>query len=280
MIKLAVIGCPISHSKSPVIHTSVMKELGIEYEYNAVEVREGELESFVKRVRTENIDGFNITMPHKTEIMKYLDELDVEAERYNSVNTVRNKNGKLYGYNTDADGYVMSLKEYETEFRDKNVLILGAGGVVNTLSLKAVYENANSITILNRTTEKAKRICDFVESLTGRKLKFGGFETEIIANNAKTADIIINATPLGMHGIEADYSDLSFFKELKNGAVVSDLVYNPEETSFLKAAREKGFKTFNGLGMLIYQALLADRIYTETDFDLIDMKKKIYDRVK
>jgi len=280
MIKLAVIGYPISHSKSPIIHTSVMNELKLEYDYNAVEVREGELSAFVDRVKAENIDGFNITMPHKIDIMQYLDEIDIEAKRYNSVNTVRYKDGKLYGYNTDADGYVMSLKEAGTEFKDRDVLILGAGGVVNTLSLKAVYEGAKSVTVLNRSIDKAEKVCEYVKQETGKELKFASLETKNICDNAQNCDIIINATPLGMHGIDADFEDFSFFENLKSGAVVSDLIYNPEETNFLRNARLKGFKNINGLGMLIYQALIADRIYTETDFDLIDMKKKIYDKVK
>ncbi len=280
MIKLAVIGYPISHSKSPVIHTSVMKELKLEYNYEAVEVKSGELSEFIKKVKNESIDGFNITMPHKIDIMEFLDDIDEEAKRYNSVNTVKYADGKLYGYNTDANGYVMSLKEAGTEFKGRNILILGAGGVVNTLSLKAVFEDSKSVTVLNRSLDKAEAICRHVKEISGKEISFGELKTEVICEKAKNADIIINATPLGMHGVEADYTDFSFFDCLKKNALVSDLIYNPEETSFLKNARLRGFKTVNGLGMLIYQALIADRIYTGIDFDLIDMKKRIYDKVK
>ena len=275
MIRLAVIGDPIEHSLSPLVHSAILKNLGVEYEYEKVQVKKGELEDFLEYAKEKKFDGFNLTMPHKVDILPYLCEIDEEAKRYGAVNTVKVKNGRLYGYNTDADGYVQSIKTLGIEILKKNVVILGAGGVVQTLALKMALEGAEKISIMNRTTSKAEEISKMVEINTGKKCAFGGLEVARLKEKMANCHILINATPLGMHSVNKDFEDLSFLDELPQGAVVSDLIYNPSKTALLKRAEQLGYKTINGLGMLIFQAILADKIYLESDFDV----NKVYDNV-
>lgn len=274
-LHLAVIGDPIAHSKSPAIHSAVMEELRLPYRYSSYRVKKGELPQFLELVKKEHIDGFNITMPHKTDIIPFLDEIDREAQRYQSVNTVKVENGRLYGYSTDADGYAASLRDAGFPLQGKRVVFLGAGGVVNTLARKAAYEGAANVAILNRTEAKAKEICALISAETDVPVSSADMSPESLCRYAKSADILINATPLGMHGIAQNFADLSFVRELREGAFVSDLIYNPAETLLLKTARERGLATLNGLGMLLYQAFLADEIYTGINFDFAQMKKQI-----
>ncbi len=276
MIKLAVIGDPISHSLSPLVHGSALEALKIPYHYEKVQVKKGEIEEFLVYARKEGIDGFNLTMPHKTDIIEYLDWIDKEAELFGSVNTVKVKDGKLFGYNTDSEGYVRALNMKGYTFKNAKIVILGAGGVVSTLALKAGDMGADEITVLNRTPEKAEAVAKYVSGKTGVTVKSGKMSVDNISEKTGNCDILINATPLGMHGVDGDYEDLSFLDSLKKTALVSDLIYNPPKTRFLKRAEELGYSTLNGLGMLIFQGLLADQIYLDMDFDL----EKIYKEVE
>ena len=276
--KLAVIGSPIAHSMSPLIHKTFLEYMGIEHEYSVVDVKKGELSAYIDYVKENDVCGFNVTMPHKQDIMEYLDEIDYEAGVYNSVNTVKNDNGRLIGYNTDADGYKMALSEKGVSLKDAVITFNGAGGAASALVLKAAIEGAKSITVLNIDVEQAERLAENVAEKTGYVIKTGLFNTDNAREACKNTDLFINATPLGMHGIDDDYSDLSFIDELKKSATVSDLVYNPPKTKLLSYAESKGLNMLNGLGMLIYQGLIADKIYFYKDFDFKTVKKQIEEK--
>ena len=314
MIKLAVIGDPIEHSLSPKIHSYVMEQLGETYTYEAVRVAKGELAPFVERARRGEVDGFNVTMPHKVDIIEFLDEIDRDAEYYNSVNTVKVDGGRLCGYNTDGGGFVRSLEGVGAVVSGAEILFLGSGGVVNTLSQKLALEGARKIVVASRSNAVAVGVCEMLGEKFGRdktpvnagrlhEIKdFGnpqgrtvskikdfdgsakngvatlfakeGFECEavgfsdaVIGEKIRTADIVINATPLGMKGFSADWESCEFLRNAKPSALIADLNYNPRVPTLLKAANELGFRTLNGLGMLIYQALLADEIYLGRKFD-------------
>lgn len=272
-VKLAVIGDPIEHSKSPEIHGAALKAIGADYEYEKVRVKAGELETFIKRAVESGTDGFNLTMPHKVDIIPYLESIDEEALRYGAVNTVKIVDGKLHGYNTDAEGYSMALKMRGRSFKGASVVLLGAGGVVRTLALRAAAEGANCVTVLNRTQEKAAEVAKAVQCVSDIKTWCGSCCSAEIAEAAAECDILINATPLGMHGCGEDYNDLSFMPCVKRGALVSDLIYNPEKTRFLAEAESLGYEIMNGKAMLIFQAILSDKIYTESDFDVTEVYK-------
>lgn len=275
MIKLAVIGDPIDHSLSPWVHGGVMDCLKIPYSYEKVQVRRGELQTFLDYAKKEKITGFNLTMPHKVDIIPYLDEIDDEAKLFGAVNTVKIENGKLLGFNTDALGYVMDLESKGYSFKNSRLVVLGSGGVVRTLVRKAAHMGALDICICNRTKEKALEIAEIVNGETGVSVSAREFSSEAIREVVSNCHILMNGTPLGMHGVERDFEDLSFLDVMPKSALVSDLVYNPEKTSLLKRAEEKGLPTMNGLGMLIYQGILADEIYLNQTLNQRELCEKI-----
>lgn len=275
MLKLAVIGDPIEHSLSPKVHGEALDAIGIEYEYKKIRVRQGEIEDYIKYARSNGIDGFNVTMPHKVDIIPFLDEIDDEAEVFSSVNTVCVRDGKLYGYSTDATGYRLSIGERGYGFDGSRIVILGAGGVVRTLAQAAAIDGAKSITILNRTERSAEEICKKIR-IYASHADFGKLSSREIANRCESADILINATPLGMSGCSGNFEDFDFLDALPKSALISDLIYSPKKTDLLKAAEERGNKTLNGLSMLIYQALAADEYYLGREID----KNKIYKEIK
>lgn len=269
MIKLAVIGDPIEHSLSPRVHGAILDALRIEYTYEKVNVKKGGLEEFIKYAKDRGITGFNLTMPHKVDVIPYLDYMDREASEYASVNTVCVRDNKLFGYTTDGVGYELSLKRNGIEFKGSRVVILGAGGACRTILKKASESGAKSITILNRTIEKAEKIIAGM----GENVKACGFDlTEV-----KNADILINATPLGMHGC-GEFESLDFLENLPYNAFVSDLIYNPAQTKFLKRAKELGHKTDNGLSMLIFQAIVSQEYYLNRKLDIFKIYETVIER--
>lgn len=275
MLNLAVIGDPIAHSLSPMVHGAALEALKVPYTYQKVQVKKGELKDFLAYAKEQKIDGFNLTMPHKVDILPYLTEMDESAKRFEAVNTVKVKDGKLYGYNTDAKGYTVALNHAGYQFKESRVLILGAGGVVRTLALEAAFQGAKEIRILNRTEAKAEEIVSSIQAKVAIAISGGCLAKEELNCGCEACDIFINATPLGMHGMEEDFQDVSFLEHLPKHALVSDLIYNPQTTTLLRRAKDLSLATLNGMGMLIYQALLADQIYLDDSFDM----KSIYEIV-
>ena len=275
--RLDVIGDPIEHSKSPIIHETVLSELGVDFEYRKVNVKKGGLKEYIDEVKRLGICGFNVTMPHKKDIMSFLDYTDTEALLFDSVNTVEVKDGKLIGYNTDGRGFVQAIYDLGFEICGKNVVVLGAGGVASTIALKCEIEDAKKITVLNRTLSSAQANADELDECEALAK---ALTTENITDSMPDCDILVNATPLGMSGIENNFEDFSFFDSLKDGALVYDLIYNPEETALLKEAKMRGFKTLNGLNMLIYQGIWADKVFLKKDLDFLYLKRKIESKLK
>ncbi|MFI3250060.1 MAG: shikimate dehydrogenase [Eubacteriales bacterium] len=268
--RYAVIGKPIGHSISPEIHLPILAAHRDEVTYEKVELELDELEGWVKRVREEKIDGFNVTIPYKLAIMPYLDALDFSAMVYGCVNTVVNRDGVLTGYSTDSDGFYTAIEEEIGTVQGKNLLFLGAGGAAMALVKGGILRKANQITILARDPEKARKLTDPKSQTT---FVVGSLEDS--ASHTPTADILINCTPLGMEGVEATFEDLSFIDTLPSTAVVCDLIYKPAETALLKRAKDRGLVTQNGLSMLIYQGLVGDSIYLDANIDFKENFQKI-----
>lgn len=272
MKKLAIIGYPVSHSFSPAMHNFISAKVGAPYNYEAVEAAPEDLEKVVRNFRETGISGFNVTAPHKFEIMKYLDEISEQAKRYGAVNTVVNRDGRLFGYNTDADGFYMSLAYCGIQPENKHILMLGAGGAAQPVALNLAERGAASITLINRTAEKAERIKEYVKECTGFEIS-----TE---KSRSHYDIVINCTTLGM-GKNKDLSPLEDLSVIDEASAVVDMIYNPAETVLLKNAKMRGAKTVNGLGMLIFQGILAYRLFTGIDIpDSIaeEIEKEVFNR--
>lgn len=246
----AVLGDPIAHSKSPSMHNSWFEEMNIDATYIPIHVKSEELEKAVSSLRTLGASGWNITIPHKQAIIPYLDELDLLAKKMGAVNTVvRLPDGKLKGYNTDGAGFVNSLEEaVGQQQKDRDVLIVGAGGAARGIAFALQQYGYHKITITNRTLSKANEIVN--ELGEGQALSLEDAEQSL-----DRFGILIQSTSVGLANSEFELP-LSLEK-LQAGAIVADIVYNPLMTPFLLEAQNKNAKIVNGLGMFVHQGAIA-----------------------
>jgi len=273
----AVIGDPIAHTLSPLIHRTVLDALEVHEPYDAIHVPKGKVGGFVEKARASGLKGFNVTIPHKKDILPFLDEVEEEAALCGAVNTVVARNGKLCGHNTDMQGLLAALQADGAGFRDKRVVILGTGGAAGAIALKAAREKAYSITVLGRRAHKAEEIGESVKKLLNIPIQAGILDPETALKAAAEADILINATPLGMSGYGEDFSSLDFLERMPPDSLVCDIVYNPPKTRLLDKAASLGLKTQNGLAMLIYQALLAEELFLGRKLDKPALYIKVSD---
>jgi len=254
-----VIGDPIEHTMSPVMHNAIFKETGMDYVYVAFQVKKEGLGEAIRGMRALNIRGLNVTIPHKVDIIPFLDELDPLAERIGAVNTVVNDDGVLTGYNTDAEGFLQALLEKGVEPRGKNVVVLGAGGASRAISF-ILAERGADLVIVNRTLDKAKECASRIGEVFQKEVKTLDFDNESLARALAEADILVNATSVGMSpGV--DVSPVPS-KLLDSRLVVFDIVYNPIKTKLLREAEAVGTKTVGGLNMLAWQGASALELFT------------------
>ncbi len=254
-----VIGHPIEHSMSPPMHNNAYKQLNMDYVYVAFHVQPEDIEKLITSAKTLGICGLNVTIPHKTTIIPYLDEIDETAKKIGAVNTIQFKDNKAKGYNTDGIGAIKSIQEYTT-LQDKNILILGAGGASKAISFSLINENINSLTIANRTKENAEQLIENIKKQTNfTKIQYHTINDvdEIIED----MDIIINTTPIGMYPHHEVKPPIKTDNINKNH-IVMDIIYNPLETQLLKQSKENGAQTINGTSMLINQGLVSFEIFT------------------
>ncbi len=240
-IKTGVIGHPISHSKSPLIHNYWLEKYGLNGAYKAIDIRPNDLKQDIQKLIDQGYTGFNVTIPHKISIMDLCDEIDDLAKEIGAVNTVTIKDGKLYGTNTDAYGFIQNIKSNEPDFDFKagKAVILGAGGAANAIAYALIKEGVPEIIITNRTKEKAQKLARGIIKVT---------DWEDRNEAIKNANLVINTTSLGMAGQPA--LDI----ELSNNNLVTDIVYAPLHTDLLKQAQSKNIKIVTGIGMLLHQA--------------------------
>ncbi len=255
--KLCVIGDPVTHSKSPLLQNAMCQALGLDYIYLCQPVKPEGLADFLTAARTLGYAGFNATMPFKELLIPYLDELDPVSKKLGAVNTVCIKDGKLYGYNTDCPGYVAALLAAYFDPRDKAVLLLGAGGAAKAVAVGLANAGARVVTVANRTREKAEAVAGLIPGQGA----VTDWSVSALSDAARQCDLLVNATSLGMAG-QGEFDDLSFLEALPKGALVSDLIYHPAETLFLRRAKALGYQTLNGIPLLVHQAILALEKFT------------------
>lgn len=256
-----VIGNPIAHTLSPLIHNNLAREVGVNMGYVPFHVKDGQLENAIKGAYGLNIRGLNVTIPYKNDCMKYLVKVDPLAERIGAVNTlVWDENG-YKGYNTDMPGLYRAMCSDGISFENEKILILGAGGVARAVGMMLAEKEVREIVILNRTLEKAMTIAEEVNGYCKKK----------VARAMKLEDkwslegedyIAIQATNVGMHPKvdEAIIEEDAFYQKIKIGY---DLIYNPETTLFMKKLQNQGKPAFNGAKMLLYQGIIAFELFTE-----------------
>ncbi|MFQ5497582.1 MAG: shikimate dehydrogenase [Nitrosopumilus sp.] len=264
----AVIGDPIEHSLSPNIHSAAFRELDLDCSYIAYRIPKGELKEGIEGLKKIKIDGFNITIPHKVDMMKYLDKTDESCSLIGAVNTVSNKDGVLKGYNTDMDGFLDPFKKKKLNIQNTKVLLLGAGGAARAIVAGFAKEKAKSITIANRTLEKANILSEFAEKIG---IDANPITIKDVKESAKDYDIIVNATSIGLKNEPSPIS----LNNIDEKTIVYDIVYMPMNTDFLKNAKEKNAVIIYGYEMLLGQAVRAFEIWHGMEAPYNAMKKAL-----
>ncbi len=269
---LCVIGHPIEHSMSPIMHNAAIRDLDLNYIYVSFNIVPKELSDAIKGIKALNIKGINVTLPYKQRIMKYLDEIDPLAQKIGAINTIKNENGFLRAKNTDAAGGKKALLDAKYNYSNKNILILGAGGAARALSF-ILAEDVNRIVIVNRTEKRAIKLANELKKYFGINIKVKLFNHKVLEKEAKNANFLINTTPIGMYpNINESPFPLEFLHE---ELIVFDVVYNPLETKLIKNAKERGCKTLGGLDMLVNQGALAFEWWTNIKPNTEIMKNKV-----
>ena len=257
---VGLIGHPVEHSFSPPMHNAAFKALGMDYAYVAFDVDPLNLKSAIDGAKSLNIRGFNVTIPHKIEVMKHLDEIDEVAALIGAVNTIDFKDMK--GYNTDGIGAVKAIEEV-TSIKNRNVVVAGAGGASRAISFYIAKYGADSLTILNRNVEKADNLAkDVLNSNLIKEVKSDSMSE--INTHVADADILIDTTPVGMHP-NVDVEPIVLADNMHDDLVVFDAVYNPNDTVLIKEAVKAGAKPVYGIKMLLYQGAESFRIWTGRD---------------
>lgn len=260
-----IVGDPVKHSLSPYMHNAAFKALEVDAEYRLFPLKKGELKRFFEDLKDEQspIFGFNVTVPHKEEVLEYMDRLDPFADKVQAVNTVVvNHQRKLIGYNTDGPGFLAHLKELKFNLHEKRISILGAGGTTRALlaTLCMIPERPQSIRIYNRTFPKLESLINDLSSRIDLDIVEPVHSVDDL--NIELADMLINTTSLGL-----DEHDPCLVDEeaLHSNLLVYDVIYNPNGTPLLNNAKKKGSKIANGLGMLFYQGVLSFQHWAELE---------------
>ncbi len=266
MKNFALTGYPLGHSMSPLIHKELFKINSKDADYSLMEIDPAFFEDGFAQLKT--LDGFNVTIPHKTGIIPYLDSLSQRAELFGAVNTVKNENGKLTGYNTDCFGFLRALETADISLGGK-VLLCGSGGVSRMFAFESVLAGADlTIAVREADVDAANRIKNEIKEKLQKDVKV------ITLDEVDGCfDLLINGTPVGMFP-NVDNCVLPKEKVLACGAVF-DAIYNPLETKLLKYAKEGGLKYSNGLPMLVWQAVVAQEIWFDIKFDANRVKDVI-----
>jgi shikimate dehydrogenase len=265
-----VIGDPIEHTLSPTMHNSAFKHLKLGFVFLAFRVKATELEDAIRGMRGLGIRGLNVTMPHKTAVTKYLDEVDPTAKLLGSVNTILNDDGRLLGFNTDGVGALKALRENGANPNGKKLLLLGAGGAAKAIAF-ALASEVKELCILNRASEKAKELAEALSRTFGKKVVGDSLSPSLIRKNLHDSGMLINATSVGMHPNTSQ--SLVAPQWLKPDLCVMDIVYNPVETKLAKDAKAVGANVISGVEMLLYQGAASFEIWTGCSAPIEVMRK-------
>lgn len=274
-----LIGHPVRHSLSPIMHNAAFQEVGIGnlYCYLAFDVLENDLKQVITALKSLNIRGLNVTIPHKRSVMEYLDLIDTTAQNIGAVNTIVNNQGFLRGYNTDLLGVTNALKNAEFNPTNKKIIILGAGGAARAAAF-SIAKKAAELVIINRSIEKAKDLCnDLVENLIV-ETHYKELSDKTLREEMKNTDLLVNCTSVGMW--PNINQSLLKQEDIPETITVFDTVYNPLETQLLKDAKKAGAKTISGVEMFVYQGAYAFELWTGTKAPIQRMKETVINILK
>lgn len=277
---MGLIGSPIGHSGSPAMYNYSFEKLGLDYAYLAFDIKVEEVEKAIEAIKTLHMRGCNVTMPCKTEALKYMDELSAAARIVGAVNTIVNEDGKLVGHITDGQGFVDNLRDHGVEIKDKKITICGGGGAATAIQVQCALEGAKEISIFNIKDAFFERTLSTAEKIRQEKPGcivnvFDIADMERMREEISTSDIFTNATIVGMKPLdnESVVKDVTMFRP---GLVVADAVYDPLETKMLREAKEAGCICINGQGMLLWQGAAALKLYTGKEMPVEEVKELFF----
>lgn len=272
---IGLIATPIRHSKSPMMHNTAFEALGLDYAYLAFDFQPDGLEDAVKGLKALGVRGWNVSMPYKADIIPYLDEISEASRLCQSVNTVVNDNGRLYGTVTDGTGYMASLADSGFDVRGKKMTVLGCGGAATAICIQAALDGVREISIFNandaffhRAEENAAKINASTNCVAHA---YPLEDTERLRSEIADSALLANATNVGMGKLEG-ISLITDKTMLRPELICTDVIYSPEETAFLRLAKEVGCPTMNGLGMVIFQGAASFKLWTGMDMPIDAVK--------
>ncbi|MFC1616616.1 shikimate dehydrogenase [Candidatus Margulisiibacteriota bacterium] len=272
---LAVIGNPIEHTASPKMHNAMIQHLGLNYIYIPLKPELDNLEHVIKAIKCENILGINVTIPFKEKVIPYLDEIEITASHIGAVNTIVNTRGSLKGYNTDGMGFIESLSsEYKVNVENKKIVIIGAGGAAKSIAFTLINNNISELTIINLFLDQAESLKTNLLKYSNIKIKALLSQDSSIYQELNSADIVINATPIGMEP-NVNASPIDSFEWAGPKHFVYDVIYKPKKTLFLSCSKNKGASIGFGYGMLVGQGKIAFELITGEKADYEIMKKEV-----
>ena len=263
MKKYLVIGNPIKHSLSPKLHNYWFEKNNIDANYGKKKIDKSEIQEIISEIKNDKLDGLNVTVPFKSEVIPFLDTLSEESQITQSVNTIYKQEKKLIGHNTDIKGFELSLKETQFNLKNKTIFILGAGGVVTSIIYALKKLGVSKIILSNRTKQKAENLKKYFSNIS---IIDWGDQPEF--------DMIINATSLGLN--KKDNIGLNF-KNINKEKLFYDVIYNPKETNFLRTGKSLGCRVSNGKMMFIYQAFEAFKLWHKVKPEINDEIKNFLD---
>lgn len=276
-----LLGSPVEHSISPMMHNEAFRCLGLDYVYLAFNVGTENLKTAVEGLKVLGVRGFNLTMPDKNLMAKYCDHLSPAAEMIGAVNTVVNDNGILTGYTTDGIGYMQAARDAGFDLTGKTMTLLGGGGAATAICVQAALDGLKEIRVFNLKDEFYPRLQELLNKINDRtdcKVTLNDLaDEEALKESIQTSHILVNGTSVGMSP-NADACLIKDMSVFRPDLIVSDVIYNPEETKLLRLAREHGCPTFNGLYMLLYQGAAAFKLWTGKDMPIDVIKEKYFKR--
>ena len=275
-----LLGSPVSHSLSPMMHNEAFQLLGLDYVYLCFDVGEDSLETAVKGLKACGIRGFNLTMPDKNRMTELADELSPAARMIGAVNTVVNENGTLVGHNTDGVGFMRSARESGFQPAGQTMTILGAGGASTAICAQAALDGIKTLNIFARPTsrfhQRTLHLVDEINSTTNcRAALYDLADTSSLKTALRESSLLVNATSVGM-APDTEHSILEDPAFFHSRLMVADIIYNPRETRFLQQAKSTGCAVFNGLHMLLYQGAEAFRLWTGHEMPVEPIKEKYF----
>lgn len=278
-ILTGLLGSPVSHSISPLMHNEAFRQLGLNYIYLAFDVKTDKLQTAVEGLRTLNVRGFNLTMPNKNEMCKLCDRLSPAAKISGAVNTVVNDNGILTGYTTDGIGYMQSLKEAGHNIIGKKMTLLGAGGAATAILVQAALDGVKEISVFNNRSvsfTRMEKVIDKLKTVSDCEIHLYDYSDEnILRQEISESVLLTNGTSVGMSP-NTDVSIITDISMFHKDLIVSDVIYNPRETRLLRMAREVGCPTLNGLYMLLFQGAEAFKLWTGMEMPVEVVKEKYF----